>query len=235
MLTADEILSSSDWHLQPEEELFPAAKSFLEMAATRGTRTVLNGDILDLIIHGVRAYQGSLAIKSLRAHLPPQGVDLILGNHSGRLAWLLNLLGDEPGVRIVRSLDIVSGDRIWHFEHGDRLSLDWGWLRPAYQGVADIMMAVSPALWIAFCRRMGWVPSAYRWRLGESQKYQKLTGTIWSNALEYAQSHNVNVGIGHTHTAVVIETAFATVADSGDMRDCQFTLIEKGKAYREAI
>ena len=237
------ILESSDWHLEPDELLPAYAQKFFALAAKDPTaRVVLNGDIFDIIIHGVKPYLQSSAMRSFLYKLPSQGCDLLVGNHELNEKELRRLFASDPRVRIAKSLDLESEDGIcWHFEHGDSYSVDWGRFHWLYDGVAAAGLRVCPKLWYRFCRQCGWVPSVYKpkvatcvqimgnmpvtVRTGESQRYTELTGMIWNRALLYGQKNGCHMVLGHTHMAKKISNGFYVV-DGGDMRDGSYVVIK---------
>ena len=177
---------------------------------------ILNGDTLDLIIHGLEAYRKGLAVKGLRTLLCMVDTYIIVGNHEVRANWLKTLFKGVKSIKVVNSLDIEVRGCKWHIEHGDRYSLDWSWLRPVYTKVALIMIVMAPGLWLRICRR--WRPSALE-QAGERDKYTRLTGLIRYNALNDAILRKSSVIIGHTHLEGMIRQSCITIWDGGDARD----------------
>lgn len=83
-MVADICLVSSDWHLNPGEQLFPKAKMFLQLAEELGAQVVLNGDILNLLPWGFQKWctvKAAFTIRELVDALPPWGATYVKGNH----------------------------------------------------------------------------------------------------------------------------------------------------------
>lgn len=219
----DKILSASDFHLNPNDSLTKPQRAFLELGKEPKTLTVINGDFLNIIIWGPDAYWGSPVLSDIKQHIPPWGIDYIVGNHTGKLAWAKRLFADCPQVRVARSLDLKLEGQNWHFVHGDRFSPDWGLFRWLYDWGAETAAGINRGLWLRFCRRMGWIPSELKKarRISpnsrESDKYCRATVLTWARALDWAARHQTNLAIGHTHRGDVWPTPWLTLADSGDM------------------
>lgn len=222
------ILTASDFHLNPNDALTKPQQAFLELGREPKTRLVINGDLLNLIIWGPDAYWHSPVLSDFKQHIPPWGLDLVTGNHEGRLSWAKSLFADCPQVqvRVARSLDLKLEGQKWHFEHGDKFSPDWGILRWLYDWSAETAAGVNRGLWLRFCRHMGWIPSELKkaHRISpftsgskESDKYCRATILTWARALDWAARHQTNLAIGHTHRGEVWPTPWLTLADSGDM------------------
>ncbi len=117
-----------------------------------------------------------------------------------------------------------SGGALWHIEHGDRYSVDWSFMRPVYQAVAEAMLMVSPKLWLRICRR--WLPTTIR-ATGERTKYDHAIGVCWANAIKDGVRRRSNVVLNHTHMAA--DSRLGTglcVMDTGDTRDGSVVIID---------
>ena len=215
----ERILVSSDWHLSPTDHLKYEHKEFLRMCAEKGTRGILNGDILDIIIWGIEAYRNSPIIFELKQYIPPQGIDYIMGNHEASRAWMAELFADKNTVRISKQLELKLGPHQWHFEHGDRWAMDWGFFRWFYTWFAENAARINRPLWLRFCKWRGWikydelrVPQAM-----EAITYNKWKVVNWARALDWAAQKGTNFGMGHTHSQVIIDADWVTLEDDGNM------------------
>ncbi len=223
--SATKILTASDFHLNPNDALTKPQRAFLELGQEPGTRIVINGDFLNLIIWGPDAYWHSPVLSDIKKHIPPWGLDLIVGNHTARQSWLQSLFVDQQiQVRVARSLDLKIEGQKWHFEHGDRFSVDWGFFRWLYSWSAETAAGINRGAWLKFCRHNGWIPSELKKAKRnspsssrESEKYSRATLLTWARALDWAARHQTNLAIGHTHRGMVWTTPWLTLADSGDM------------------
>lgn len=200
------VLNTSDVHLSPGD-LIPQylMDMFRECDAT-GSRAVLLGDVFNLLPYGERAWltnAGDYTIQRFVDLLPRGGCDLIFGNHEGNIKWLEELFQPYPQVRVARSLNLFIGNQTWHFEHGHRFAYNWRWLQWVADDITQVMVKHFPGLWYRLSRQMEWVPS--RIMVEKPQRYNEKVGTIWSNALKWAQKENINLVIGHTHTRVNIK------------------------------
>ena len=191
----------SDGHQSPDEAPLPSLVEAVALCEQTGNPLVLNGDWLDLVIHGKQEYINSPILGDMYQLFARCGVWYIPGNHEGRTALVAEVLQGFP-LTIVPSLDVTVAGIPWHVEHGDRFAADWSWLRPVYQGIAETALKVCPKQWELFCRR--WSPKAAKFA-GETERYTELTGVCWSNALKYASKNHTNVVMGHTHTTCTIK------------------------------
>lgn len=213
-------ITISDGHQRPDETPLASLCAAYQVAREKGIAVVIAGDWFDFLIHGWRAYVDSPLVRQLRPIMARVPTVVLVGNHEGKLWWLERVLSG-CNVRIRQHLDVTVNGRAHHIEHGDRFAMDWSWLRPAYQWVAEAAMEICPGQWERFCRR--WSPKAAMGK-GETQKYTQLTGLCWSNAIQYGMKHETNVIHGHTHTTADIQVGYQ-VLDCGDARDGSAVLV----------
>jgi UDP-2,3-diacylglucosamine pyrophosphatase LpxH len=190
------VVSTSDVHLNPGDEI----PGFLLDMFKEKARIVLCGDILNFLPYGKAKWytpEGQKTIKGLVGILPENGVDYIYGNHEGNIGWLIEMFKPYPQVRVTRELNLYTGDAVWHFEHGHRFAYDWCWLQWIADDLTQFMVKVFPRAWYWLSKKMGWMPGAIK--EGNPRKYDNVLGTIWGNALEWAQDNKSNLVIGHTH------------------------------------
>jgi len=223
------ILESSDWHQNPYG-LGQGVVRFIRMGQRQGAILIGNGDLFDLVIYGVKKYKGSETIKDFKRVLDSYPFFYVCGNHDPD-HMVRQVLKDMPNVIILNSCDI--GD--WHFEHGDRLAIDWGWLRPVYLWAAGVALRVCPRAWLKFCEWRGWkrpgTPHNPPPSGTESEGYTDLVGIVWGNALKEAEKSKLNFCIGHTHTPRMIlsATGHGHVVDGGDLNDGSYIEIKRGE------
>lgn len=221
----DGFLSFSDTHCEPSQRLPPAAYVVARKARELRVPLILNGDILDLVLWGKDAYQASPAVKDIIGWAYLQDVHFVVGNHEGLIGWVRELFRDSD-VHVVKCWDCRVNGVLWHAEHGDRYSLDWGHFKWLFVGLAEVMLRVAPKAWLRFCKR--WRPGPIKPPPGkESERYNVLTGTIWHNAMADALRRDVDVTLGHTHTTIPARLSWMTgmILDGGDCRDGSYVSV----------
>jgi len=225
----DLINSSSDWHQSPYG-LGQGPVQFIRMAQREQATLIGDGDLLDLVIFGVAKYKDCETIRDLKRALGDYPFVYIAGNHDPDY-MVRQVLGDMKNVIVVNSCDIG----IWHFEHGDRLAVDWSWLRPFYLWIAKVALRICPKAWLKFCEWRKWkrpgTPHNPEPTGHESESYNEMTGVVWNNALKEAEKAKLNFCIGHTHDAKLIlgSKDYGSVADDGDLNDGSYIEIRRGQ------
>jgi hypothetical protein len=120
------------------------------------------------------------------------------GNHEGCMSWMADLLEKPFGMKIAKELWLDGEDgRKWLLTHGHRFSY-WNIIDRFDDPIVRFLGKYSwtRKLWYDFCKRQGWIPSAYE---NPGIKYEPLVHSIHAAAIGYAGLKNTNIVIGHTH------------------------------------
>lgn len=224
----DLIECSSDWHQNPYG-LGPGVDRFIHMARREGATLIGDGDLLDMVIFGADKFKNCQTINDLKCALGGYPFIYVAGNHDPDY-MVRQVLGDVPNIIIVNSCDIDN----WHFEHGDRLAVDWSWLRPFYLWLAKVAPHICPKAWLKFCEWRKWKRPGTLHNPSptgtETEQYNDMTGIVWGNALKEAEKSHLNFCIGHTHDPKMILSSapYGTVIDDGDLNDGSYVQIQEG-------
>ncbi len=226
------IYECSDAHLQPSDKLGDLLH-FIDLAVSdNADMVIINGDFLDIIINGASQYYTQMIALDYYCEELDIVLHVVTGNHERGTRQLKTALKHCKYIKAVGSKFVIEGSNFpWTFVHGDQFSVDWGHFNWLYKGIATIGLNFFPGMWYRLCQKAGWLPSAEKpEKFEESQRYTEITGIIWTRAIKYAQKNKTNVCIGHTHTAMKIESCGYAVIDSGDIRDGSYVVIKDNEA-----
>lgn len=189
-----QISAGGDYHFRPGEE---CPDMFYE--DYRGL--LVFQEVFEIIPLGIDAWRtdsGRYTVSSFARNLPPHGCFMVLSNHDGRRKWLQEIVRDY-NIVVCEDLDIVTVDRIYHFEHGHKLT-EWKVLSWGADDVVQFMTGWNKYLrnwWYSFCRWKGWIPS---YTADNKAKYSAVLGLYWANCLrEVHKRKNTTYVVGHSH------------------------------------
>lgn len=210
----------SDAHCGPSDDLPASVLEAAAVAENMDCPLVLNGDMLDFIICGPKAYKGSKAVDSIKRLARTVEVYYLLGNHEAIPWWLENTFKGSK-VIVADKMDVHIRGIEWRVEHGDRFSKDWGMFRPIITLAAWAMLKVRRKWWLAITKR--WRPGAVKPAQGvESDAYSEAVQRLWEKAANWTFKKYFGIVIGHTHQACNT----CLVLDAGDARDGSYAIVK---------
>ena len=202
------IIVTSDWHLRPGDTIPNFARRLLALGHKNDL--VLNGDILDFIPYGIKAWltpQGERTVHEFTEMFPPKG-HLVVGNHDPMRYWRMVLKYYKLDLKPVRYVRLSNRGALWHFEHGHTRT-QWSFLRYLAPGVTEFMTEYFPHQWDWLMRRFGWMRSPQtHWRPfrpKEANPMNELIMAVHMAWMRYALQTGMNVCIGHTHTFAIYQ------------------------------
>lgn len=222
----------ADLHLQPNEHLPPPAREWLRRTGEAGAAALGLGDMVDIVPLGRRAWSPQCrSLKEVYETVRFYGIDLYLvgGNHDppAQLYSLINAcnLAYDIKVRVLTHYDAPP----WLAYHGHERS-DWAIWRYFAPSLTDYMTRVHPRFWYWLCKKLNWLPGAYKATHGETERYTAMTAGIHAAWTIEADKRQRCIAVGHTHKAMVTrwysqEGTPRFLLDSGDLRDSSFGII----------
>lgn len=217
------IASASDFHIWRESPVEPTRRFVGTVQAERFDIVVLNGDIFDrwkstwLEIAMTEAYTELLGLATRRASCGLRTV-IIPPNHGYGMPK-----GFLPHVEVCDRYQVGR----WLFMHGWEFDVQWRLGALGVSGFAFWLAREHPELMIPLYRLLYGGPKALsQTKHTAREDWSYGVEMVHARARRYAQMHDVNLVIGHTHCPAPFD---GLLADDGDFEDSfTYAVIETG-------